>query len=135
MKKIYLIFIISLLFFISCNKKCKDCTRMFDTEFTTIELDSIVQNIYYEVGGYTLPNGNTIDTIFTYTGWIDFAFFNLDDLNKEHPYCNNSFTTGPTGSLSERENLDETWWSNGTVYNDGTDDSVFILGTSYYICR
>ena len=134
MKNIFLILISVSLFFSYC-KKCKDCIRIFDTEFTTTELDSIVQNIYREVGGYTLPNGNTIDTIFTYTGWVDFAFFNLDDLNKEHQYCNNSFTTGPTGSLSERETLDETWWSNGTVYNEGTDDSVFILGTSYYICR
>ena len=40
-----------------------------------------------------------------------------------------------TGILSPVETLDETWWSNGTVYNDGTDDSVYILGTSYYICR
>ena len=134
MKKIYLILIISSLFFISC-KKCKDCTRMFDTEFTTTELDSIVQNLYYEVGGYTLPNGNTVDTSFTYTGWVDFSFMNLDNLNKEHQYCDNSFTTGPTSSLTERENLDETWWSNGTVYNDGTDASVFILGISYYNCR
>ena len=134
MKNIVLILISVSLFCISC-KKCKDCTRMFDTEFTTTELDSIVQNIYREVGGYTLPNGNTIDTIFAYTNWADFALFNLEDLNKEHQYCNNSFTTGPTNSLTERENLDETWWSNGTIYYDGTNSSVFILGTSYYNCR
>ena len=134
MKNIFLILISVSLFFISC-KKCKDCIRIFDTEFTTTELNSIVQNIYREVGGYTLPNGNTIDTTFAYTDWNDFALFNLNDLNKEHQYCNNSFTTGPTNSLTERENLDETWWSNGTIYNDGTDTSVFILGTSYYICK
>ena len=134
MKNIFLILFSVSLFFSSC-KKCKDCIRIFDTEFTTTELDSIVQNIYYEVGGYTLPNGNTIDTIFTYTGWVNFAFSNLNNLNKEHQYCDNSFTTGPTSSLTERENLDETWWSNGTVYNDGTDASVFILGISYYNCR
>ncbi len=134
MKNVFLILISGSLFFSSC-KKCKDCTRIFETAFTLAELDSIVQNIYYEVGGYTLPNGNTIDTSFTYTGWVDFSFMNLDNLNKEHQYCDNLFTTGPTSSLTERENLDETWWSNGTVYNDGTDDSVFILGTSYYICR
>ena len=134
MKNVFLILMIGSLFFSSC-KKCKDCMRIFETAFTPIELDSIVQNIYREVGGYTLPNGNTIDTIFAYTNWADFSLFNLEDLNKEHQYCNNSFTTGPTSSLTERENLDETWWSNGTVYNDGTDDSVFILGTSYYNCR
>jgi len=134
MKNIFLILISVSLFFISC-KKCKDCIRIFDTEFTTTELDSIVQNIYREVGGYTLENGNTIDTIFAYLDWNDFTLFNLDDLNKEHQYCNNSFTTGPTNSLTERENLDETWWSNGTIYNDGMDTSVFILGTSYYICK
>ncbi len=134
MRNIYLILISSSLFFISC-KKCKDCTRIFETEFTYTELDSIVQNISYEVGGYTLPNGNTVDTIFNYIDWADFGFLNLDDLNKEHQYCNNSFTTGPTNSLTERENLDETWWSNGTIYNDGTDSSVFIFGTSYYNCR
>jgi len=90
---------------------------------------------YREVGGYTLENGNTIDTIFAYLDWNDFALFNLEDLNKEHQYCNNSFTTGPTNSLTERENLDESWWSNGTIYYDGTNSSVFILGTSYYNCR
>ena len=46
MKNIYLILIISSLFFISC-KKCKDCTRMFDTEFTTTELDNLIQRIIY----------------------------------------------------------------------------------------
>jgi len=134
MKNVFLILTSGLLFFSSC-KKCKDCMRIFETEFTPIELDSMVQNIYREVGGYTLENGNTIDTIFAYTNWADFALFNLEDLNKEHQYCNNSFTTGPTSSLTERENLDESWWSNGTIYNDGTDSLVFILGTSYYNCR
>jgi hypothetical protein len=134
MKNIVLILISVSLFLSSC-KKCKDCIRIFETEFTPIELDSIVQNIYREVGGYTLPNGNTIDTTFAYLDWNDFVLFNLNDLNKEHQYCNNSFTTGPTNSLTERENLDETWRSNGTIYNDGTDESIFILGTSYYICK
>ena len=134
MKNIFLILISVSLFFSSC-KKCKDCIRRFDTEFTITELDSIVQIIYREVGGYTLENGNTIDTIFAYLDWNDFALFNLEDLNKEHQYCNNSFTTGPTNSLTERENLDESWWSNGTIYYDGTNSSVFILGTSYYNCR
>ena len=134
MKNIVLILISVSLFLSSC-KKCKDCIRIFETEFTPIELDSIVKNIYREVGGYTLENGNTIDTIFAYLDWNDFALLNLEDLNKEHQYCNNSFTTGPTNSLTERENLDETWWTNGTIYNDGTDSSVFILGTSYYNCR
>ncbi|HIE72665.1 MAG TPA: hypothetical protein EYQ06_00005 [Flavobacteriales bacterium] len=134
MKNIVLILISVSLFLSSC-KKCKDCIRIFETEFTPIELDSISQNIYREVGGYTLPNGNTIDTFFAYTSWADFSLFNLNDLNKEHQYCNNSFTTGPTNSLTERENLDESWRSNGTIYNDGTDSSVFILGTSYYNCR
>jgi hypothetical protein len=134
MKNIVLILISVSLFLSSC-KKCKDCIRIFETEFTPIELDSIVKNIYREVGGYTLENGNTIDTIFAYLDWNDFALFNLEDLNKEHQYCNNSFTTGPTNSLTERENLDESWWSNGTIYYDGTNSSVFILGTSYYNCR
>ena len=134
MKNIVLILISVSLFLSSC-KKCKDCIRIFETEFTPIELDSIVKNIYREVGGYTLENGNTIDTIFAYLDWNDFALLNLEDLNKEHQYCNNSFTTGPTNSLTERENLDESWWSNGTIYNDGTDESIFSLGTSYYICK
>ena len=92
MKNIVLILISVSLFLSSC-KKCKDCIRIFETEFTPIELDSIFQNIYREVGGYTLPNGNTIDTFFAYTSWADFSLFNLNDLNKEHQCCNNSFAT------------------------------------------
>ncbi|MBT3621402.1 MAG: hypothetical protein HN535_01430 [Flavobacteriales bacterium] len=123
----------------SCsNGKCKDCTLLFESEFSENELDSIVKDLSYFVGGYTTSNGNTIDTIFFYSNWNDFMYTNFydytGDLNKEVEICNNAFTTGPNHLLDEAEDINDTWWSNGKMHNDGSDD-IFILGRAFYNCR
>ena len=83
-----MVLICSVFFFVSCsNRWYKDCIRIFDTEYATTELDNLVQNIYYKVGGCTNLNGNTIDTILSYADWNDFVLTHLNKLYNEHQYC------------------------------------------------
>ena len=65
-KYLFIIFII-LLFFSSCLRECRDCTKLFETNLSTNELDSIVQS---------LNNITSIDST-NYNDWEEFVSLNL----------------------------------------------------------
>jgi|TARA_B110001450_G_scaffold127339_1_gene119801 hypothetical protein len=121
-KYLFIIFII-LLFFSSCIRECRDCTKLFETNLSINELDSIVQS---------LNNITSIDST-NYNDWEEFVSLNLSysghELNTSLEFCNKY------GGMVAKEEETEVWYSHGS--NDLTlpHGEIIELGTIYFDCQ
>ena len=72
MKKLYPLLSVLFLIYWGCDDsktECKDCTKLFDTQFSITELDSIVQD---------LENYHSTDSVY-YENWDEFMNHNFDN--------------------------------------------------------
>ena len=135
MKKILLLFPILFLIYWGCEPKteCKDCTKLFDTQFSITELDSIVQS---------LENYHSTDTEY-YENWDEFMNLNFHNselgINQTDEVCTKYGFMVSVDPISNREEKEDIWYSNGFNDSDslfdGSDNTIFILGTMYYDCQ
>ena len=135
MKRLYPLLFISVLIYWGCEgtTKCKDCTKLFDTQFSITELDSIVQD---------LENYHSTGSVY-YENWDEFMNHNFDNpelgINQTDEVCTKSGFMVSVDPISSREEKEDIWYSNGFNDSDslfdGSDTTIFILGTMYYECQ
>ena len=135
MKKILPLLPILFLIYWGCEPKteCKDCTKLFDTQFSITELDSIV---------HSLENYHSTDTEY-YENWDEFMNLNFHNsefgINQTDEVCTKYGFMVSVDPISDREEKEDIWYSNGFNDSDslfdGSDTTIFILGTMYYDCQ
>ena len=136
MKKLYPLLSVLFLIYWSCDDsktECKDCTKLFDTQFSITELDSIVQD---------LENYHSTGSVY-YENWNEFMNHNFDNpelgINQTDEVCTKSGFMVSVDPISNREEKEDIWYSNGFNDSDslfdGSDTTIFILGTMYYDCQ
>ena len=118
-----------------CEAKteCKDCTKLFDTQFSITELDSIVQS---------LENYHSTDSVY-YENWDEFMNLNFHNselgINQTDEVCTKYGFMVSVDPISDREEKEDIWYSNGFDDSDslfdGSDTTIFILGIMYYDCQ
>ena len=127
-KYLFIIFII-LLFFSSCLRECKDCTKLFDTNLTINELDSIVKD---------LPKNNTTDSS-NYLNWQEFIDLNIStldhELNTDIEVCSKYGGMTSVDRLGDKEEEQIIWYSHGSTDLMLPHDEIITLGTVYYDCK
>ena len=136
MKKLYPLLSVLFLIYWGCDDsqtECKDCTKLFDTQFSITELDSIVQG---------LENYHSTDSVY-YENWDEFMNLNFHNselgINQTDEVCSKDGFMVSVDPISNREEKEDIWYSNGFNDSDslfdGSDTTVFILGTMYYDCQ
>tara|TARA_B100000768_G_scaffold182011_1_gene208390 strand:+ start:147 stop:518 length:372 start_codon:yes stop_codon:yes gene_type:complete len=122
--KYYLLLLSFLLLLLSCSKEeCLDCTQLFQSEFSTEQLDTIVRNILID---------NSSDSIY-YTNWEEFASIKFNDLFTIREVCTKSGFMVSVDPLSRAQEFKEVWYSNGS--SDSVDVNFFEVGFLYNKCE
>ena len=121
---------ILLCFLSSCVRtECKDCTKLFDTNLTSNELDSIVQD---------LPKNNTTDSS-NYLNWQEFIDLNIStldhELNTDIEVCSKYGGMTSVDRLGDKEEEQIIWYSYGSTDLMLPHDEIITLGTVYYDCK
>ena len=110
----------------SCvRKECKDCTKLFDSEFSTFELDSIVQELIYY---------SDLDSI-NYKNWNEFTVVNFPELNTKEEVCSKYGGMVSVDPLGDTQDFREVWYSNGSADLLLLQNGFFELGYIYYDCE
>ena len=135
MKQLLTILLSFSLLMMGCEAKteCKDCTKLFDTQFSITELDSIVQS---------LENYHSTDSVY-YENWDEFMNLNFHNselgINQTDEVCTKYGFMVSVDPISDREEKEDIWYSNGFDDSDslfdGSDTTIFILGIMYYDCQ
>ena len=135
MKQLLTILLSFSLLMMGCGSKteCKDCTKLYDTQFSITELDSIVQG---------LENYHSTDSVY-YENWDEFMNLNFHNpelgINQTDEVCTKYGFMVSVDPISNREEKEDIWYSNGFNDSDslfdGSDTTIFILGTMYYDCQ
>ena len=125
MKKL-LLFLCFSIFYSSCIRtECKDCTKLFKSEFNTSELDSIVQGIV---------NYSRFDSI-NYQNWNEFISTNFFDLTSTEEVCSKYGGMVSVDPLGDAQDFREFWYLHGST--DLLEDNIDIgvIGYIYYDCN
>ena len=130
MKKTLIITSLIFLLINSCTRtECKNCTKLFDTNLTNNELDSIVQN---------LPNLYSLDST-KYTNWDEFISLNIStldhELNQAIEVCSKYGGMVSVDPLGNKEDEMVVWYSHGSYDLSLPHDEIIELGTVYYNCQ
>ena len=122
--KYHFLFLSSLLLLLSCSKEeCLDCTKLFQSEFSTEQLDTIVRNILID---------NSSDSLY-YTNWEEFASIKFNDLFTVREVCTKSGFMVSVDPIESAQEFKEIWYSNGS--SDSVDVDFFELGFLYNKCE
>jgi hypothetical protein len=121
---------ILLCFLSSCVRtECKDCTKLFNTNLTINELDSIVKD---------LPKNNTTDSS-NYLNWQEFIDLNIStldhELNTDIEVCSKYGGMTSVDRLGDKEEEQIIWYSHGSTDLMLPHDEIITLGTVYYDCK
>lgn len=135
MKKINWIAILLSFTIISCVRtECVDCTKMFYTDFSDSQLDSISQG---------LVNYHSTDSV-NYLNWQEFFDLNFPDsevkINETEEVCSKYGGMVSVDPIASAEETEDVWWSDGsmTQSHEGEiqEDSTLVeIGTMRYNCN
>lgn len=117
-----------MLFLSSCIRtECKNCTKLFSTQLSIIELDLLVQDL----------NNDSL----SYQDWNDFTNQNFIQsgynvaLSQTESICSKYGGMVSVDPLGDARDFRQVWYSNGTTDLNIVNDSIFEIGFIYFDCE